>query len=142
MRQPQVQAFLDRVIDHARDAAGRTGLPVSVVLAQWASESGWGTNGCARRNNLGCIMAGDAIRDYPDLPSFVDDYVRVLCLPAYAPVRSLAAGGADPLDVAAALGSSPYDADHYESGCHAPGWLLQAVMRDSDLTAYDKQASA
>jgi flagellum-specific peptidoglycan hydrolase FlgJ len=138
VRPEHVQRFIDQVLPLAQSAAAQTGLPVSVVLAQWASESGWGRNEGARRNNLGCIMGREGMRTYPDLNAFVQDYVRVLWLGFYDEVRSLAAAGADADAVAAALGQSPYAEDHYRDGRHPPGWLLQRVIADFDLTSYDR----
>ena len=137
MRPPHVQAFIDRVLPFARRACAETGLPVSLILAQWATESAWGRSDLARRNNLGSIAGRGGMRSYPDLEAFRKDYVRVINLSYYDEVRRTAAQGGDPLAVAQALGRSPYSESHYADRANRPGGYLAQVMSDFNLREYD-----
>ncbi|MBE3590934.1 MAG: glucosaminidase domain-containing protein [Firmicutes bacterium] len=136
MRPAHVQAFIDRVMPYARRAAAATGLPVSVILAQWGAESGWGRNDVARQNNLGAIYGSSGFRSYASLDEFTDDWIRVLHLPYYDAVRAAAATG-DADAVARALGESPYDNGHYCQGDGTPGSFLIQIMDDFDLRDFD-----
>lgn len=141
MRQPHVQAFLDMALPHALRAAQATGLPVSVVLAQWALESGWGRTQIARElHNLGAItMSGQPprYRSYQSLEAFTDDWIRLLMLPLYQQVRTAATAGGSREEVAEELGRSPYAESHYAEAGHTPGWTLVRIIRDSRLAEYD-----
>ena len=111
--------FLRRLLPAVFDLHQRTGLPVSVVLAQAILESDWGRSALARRNrNLFGIKAraranGSSVvytttefqggrprrekarfAHYPDFAACLDDYVRLLARPRYAPARAVAANPA------------------------------------------------
>lgn len=135
MRPAHVQAFIDRVLAEARRGARATGLPTSVVLAQWGAESLWGQNANGHANNLGSIMRHGSYCAYPTIGDFTDDWIRVLNLPLYDPVRAAVPAGA--AAVAKALGESPYSGDNYRDGNHPAGWLLGQVLSDFSLTEYD-----
>lgn len=138
MRPAHVQAFIDRVLPYARRAAAATGLPVSVILAQWGGESGWGRNAVAQQNNLGAIYGESGFRTYASLDEFTDDWIRVIHLPYYDAVRAAARDG-DPVAVARALGESPYDNGHYSQGDGTPGSFLIQIMNNFNLRDYDSE---
>jgi len=137
VRPPHVQAFIDRALPYARHASEATGVPVSVVLSQWGVESGWGTNHLSEGNNLGSIAHLGRYVSYPTLDAFIDDWVRVLCLPLYTRVRTAAASGKDPVAVATLLAESPHSESHYREGSHPVGWLLVRVLKDFQLAEFD-----
>jgi hypothetical protein len=111
--------WLQDVAPYAQRAAAGTGLPVPTILGQWGHETGWGTSALAKLNNLGGIKYIGAPGSYPasggagynTLDDFVRDYIRVVNLSFYAPVRDAAARGADPVAVGAAWGGTPYAED-------------------------------
>lgn len=110
--------YFYRMFPYAKQAAAGTGVPVAVILAQWAHETGFGTSDVAKNaNNHGGIKYADgfsiadgkygAYAKYNTLDKFVQDYIRVMNLSYYADVR---AAGSDQGAIDA-LGMSPYAED-------------------------------
>lgn len=94
------QAFYDKMRPYAQKAANALGMPVEVILAQWALESGNGTSNLAKtQNNYGGIKysqysktgtktSANAFAKYSSIDGFVTDYIRVMNLSYYDKVRS------------------------------------------------------
>ena len=116
-------AFVAWALPVAVEASRRTGVRWQLAVAQWALETGYGTSPLyLRHRNLAGIKRsrlpelrrlpvapGTSFRSYATLTEAVDDWCRVMLLPAYDAVRA-----ASTLDAqAAALGASPWDAGHY-----------------------------
>lgn len=140
-RLQHVQEFLDSTLPYALRASEATALPVSLVLALWATESGWGRSQPARVNNLGSIRQGDGFAAYPTLDDFVEDFIRVMRLRFYDAVLAAARSRHPVEEIAYQLGQSPYAESHFRGGNHPPGWLLVQVIRDSHLADYDRPPS-
>lgn len=140
-RLPHVQAFLDHTLPYALQVQGATALPVSLVLALWATESGWGRSQLAQANNLGSIKQGERFATYPTLDGFVEDFIRVMRLRYYDAVLAAARSRQPVEEIACRLGESPYAESHFRGGNHPPGWLLIQVIHDSHLTDYDRPPS-
>lgn len=77
----QEQSFISTWFPWAEQAASQIGVATDTVLAQWAVESGWGTNtGASADNNPGALMdsTGNALEDYSSPSAFVSDYVSTI----------------------------------------------------------------
>ena len=143
------QGYFDYMAPYAQQAAARTGLPVAVILAQWAHESGFGTSELARkRDNHAGIKATPradyetpaGFSGYKSLSSFARGYSRVISqrgpwppVPDYSEVLDLAAEGASAEDVAYALGRSQWAEEHYG---RPQGQSLVDLIKEYDLTSY------
>jgi len=135
--------FFETMAPYAQQASQETGVPVSVILAQWALESGYGTSRFAKEGlNFGGIKlssnsptkeymiqggTGAKFAKYSSISQFVEDYVRVLKLGYYKAVRE----AGDALKAMEALAQSPYDAGGYAGG------KLQKVWSQWNLQKYD-----
>lgn len=151
------KSYLDRMTPYARKASQQTGIPTSVILAQWAIETAWGSSkGARERNNHGGISwgagtlpswskaialdkrpanEGGNYMNYRSIDDFVSDYVTVMKNPRYSAVR--AAGQTPGLaDDALALGKSPYAGGHYTSK-GVQGQSLIDTIRANELWNYD-----
>lgn len=151
--------FLDQMAPYARAASQQTGVPVSLILAQWGIESAWGTSkGFRTRNNVGGISYGsptppswsNAIRMEPrpaneggyymvygNLDGYVKDYVTVMKNKRYDGVRA-AAKTEGLVDDARAMGVSGYAAGQYKGAGGVPGDSLIATIRANELWKYDQ----
>lgn len=150
-------AYLDRMAPYARRASQETGIPASVILAQWAIETAWGTSkGAVTRNNHGGISwrsatppswstaikadprpasEGAYYLNYRSVDDFVSDYIHVMKGSAYTAVR--AAGKTPGLqDDAYALGASPYAGGHYTVN-GVQGQSVVNTIRANELWKYD-----
>jgi flagellum-specific peptidoglycan hydrolase FlgJ len=112
------QAYFDKMRAYAQRASTKTGIPVAVILGQWAHETAYGTSDLVKRgsNNHGGIKyVGASTQDgqtgmyakYSSLDRFVDDYSRVMLLSYYDAVRKANGIG----DTLTALSNSPYAED-------------------------------
>lgn len=135
--------FYEDMLPYAQRASRELDMPVSVILAQWALESGYGKSRFAIEGlNFGGIKlskysttdkymiqggSGAKFAKYDNLDQFTDDYIRVMRLPYYDKVRQ----ADSPLDTLKALALSPYDAGGY-SGNKLINWY----NRDN-LSKYD-----
>lgn len=132
--------FFPTALPWARIASRLTNVPVSVILAQWAVETGYGGPDWSPRNNPGNVgdtEAGGQVV-YPTLAAGVTAYVSTMLLPYYEAVRMWPAPWSDAeADASAlALGKSPWAAGHYDAGT-GPGSALLAVMSTYDLYQYN-----
>lgn len=141
-----MMGYAETMFPYAQRAHEGTGLPVSLVIAQWWNESAAGTSSLARQHNnhggikytkAGAEYEAGPYAGYRSIDAFVRDYVRVLNLSYYAEVRRVARSGAGVEEVARALGRSPYA----ESG-YGQGENLIALIRGQNLTRFDRPGSA
>jgi hypothetical protein len=117
---------------YADQVASSTGLNRWSILTQWAFETAWAApNSGVPFNNLAGIRnpnfplnaAGFSV--YPDLATFVNDYIAVLRQPNMAVIFTDGGGGI--IDQLVAMGKSPWDGNaHYDNG-GGPGSQLLAV---------------
>ncbi|HLY84816.1 MAG TPA: glucosaminidase domain-containing protein [Acidimicrobiales bacterium] len=136
-----VQSFIADVAPDAAIASARTGLPESVILAQWGNETGWGTSDAwLRGHNYAGVSPGGSVGYYPDRASGLAAYISTMMLPYYNSVRS---AGTNPTTVAEALGASPWAAGRYLNGKGGgPGSALVDEISAYGLTGYDTPAAA
>lgn len=130
----------------------RTGIPQSVIMAQVLDETGalssevWKTclNPAGIKSTTGqptpCQSpSGDYYASYTSVAEAAQAYADVyLGSPYYyGHVLSVARSGASAYDVAAVLGQSQWAGSHYECG-GVEGGVLQAIIRDNNLTRFDR----
>lgn len=116
-----------------------TAIPVSVILAQMADETGFGTSyqwvtcdnpaGLSLNGQLGCFTSyQQAEQTYADY--YHNGY--------YNNVLSVAKSGASPQQVAIAVGESPWASSHYDANnTGQPGIDLINIIDNYNLTQYD-----
>jgi flagellum-specific peptidoglycan hydrolase FlgJ len=109
------EEFFKMMRSYADSAGKQLDMPGEVILAQWAWESNYGQSDLAKRaKNFGGIkytknadFQSGAYGGYNSISRFVDDYVRVMSLSYYAPVRD----ANSPRDTAEAFSQTPYAED-------------------------------
>jgi flagellum-specific peptidoglycan hydrolase FlgJ len=134
--------FYNKMLPYAQKASNALNIPVSVILGQWAIESGHGTSPLAIGSNnfagithvsssiaIGTSETGKFAK-YKDYNQFTEDYIRVMKLGYYDKVRN--ALGVQ--ETATELGKSPYAGSHYGS---TPGGDLLKIISTYGLTKYD-----
>lgn len=132
-------AFFEKMLPAAQTASKDLNIPVSVILAQWAIESAYGTSDLAQRsgNYAGITHVTSSIdygatgryADYKgNIDMFVQDYTRVLNLSRYKAVRDAVSVE----DTIKALSNSSYAASGYNGGKS-----LLDVIKQYDLQKYD-----
>jgi flagellum-specific peptidoglycan hydrolase FlgJ len=129
-----VSDFHSKMYPHARTAHTLTGIPIEVILGQWALESAYGTSDLAKRaKNFAGIKATSKGKDFTSgqyagyftLGSFARDYARVMNLSYYDGVRS--AGTVE--GALSELGKSPYAED--------PSYIGKLKKVIKDMTGLD-----
>ncbi|MCT4564168.1 MAG: glucosaminidase domain-containing protein [Maledivibacter sp.] len=149
--------YFDRMKPHAQRASKALGIPVSVILAQWAHESDYGRSwGARHRNNHAGISnfsgkpyswskaykveprpkaEGAYYNVYRDVEGFVDDYIHVMNLGYYKAVREAGkTPGID--DDVRELGKSPFAGTHYKKNGVFGGSIMD-MIKTNGLTKYD-----
>ena len=127
-------AFIATALPYAQEASAATHVLVSVVLAQWIIETGWGGYDWTVAHNPGNVGSfdGQPINVFPDLPTGVRAYIQCMDQGYYAAVRS----GVGYLVQCVALGHSPWASGHYLLN-GLPGGSLINMIQAHNLTQYD-----
>ena len=119
-RSDQLQ-FVEDLLPYAIEASRRSGVHHSVILAQWALESRYGTSRVAKEASnfagirrgkatvIRAILPGTTYVLYPDKTAFVDDWVRVIHLRFYSKVLAATSIAAQIREI----GLSPWAEGHY-----------------------------
>jgi hypothetical protein len=132
------QDFVNEVLAQAQRGKGATGLEVSVILAQWANETGWGSSDFfSQGHNPAGISPGGNVAAYPSLEAGVDAWISTMELSYYNGVRAAEGRQAQ----AVALGESPWAGSHYDNG-NGPGSMLIEIINENSLWLYDGAAPA
>lgn len=147
------QEFLNAWGPYAQLASEKLNIKPSVILAQWAYESAWGTSDLSiRSGNMGGIKHTANSIDYGstgalgyadykmDKSKFVADYVRVLSYNAHGYDKVRANGSW--LDQAVWLGRSDYAESHYNDSKQGVGYDLVQMIQANNLTQFDTGAAA
>jgi hypothetical protein len=137
------QSWIQDVLPDAQLASNRTGVPVSVILAQWGNETGWGTSQAwTAGNNYAGVSPGGSVANYPTRAAGLAAYIDTLLDPRYNAVRSAGTvGGA--IDALATSGwaqsqyAFSYSGQTGPGGDSGPGSLLRANVTQNNLAAYD-----
>lgn len=143
MANPQAFFSSSTVQGIARTVSASTQIPVSVILAQMADETAYGTSGVwlQCRNPAGINGSGcGGFQSYPSYTAAAQGYAATYHNGYYAHVLAVAASGASPDQVAIALGQSPWASSHYY-GYGQDGGILLNIMQTYNLTQYDHAAS-
>lgn len=139
------EEYFEKMLPYAEKASAGTGIPVSVILAQWSWETDFGTNKGAREwNNHGGIKyVGASTQDYKagqgvyagynSLDNFVKDYIRVMNLSYYKKVRE--AKGIK--NIVTELGKSPYAESGYREIGGVPGGSILNRIKEYNLERFD-----
>ncbi len=111
---------------------------ISVILAQWASETGYGGPDWYLYNNPGNVgdPAAGGQTTFPTMQAGVNEYAVVIQQADYYGLRSCSS----PTSQSYALGQSPWAAGHYEADGPPPGEDLVKIISEFDLTQYDGAA--
>lgn len=128
-------AFVATYGQYADAAAAASRLSRWTILAQWATETGWGTSFVALEyKNLAGIRYRDAdgvyhYRQYGTYDDFVAGWLSVINLSYYSAVRASAVAVYDSLNAkveaeSKALGESPWAGSHYAYGGVRGGLLI------------------
>jgi hypothetical protein len=127
--------FWPEALPWARQASAATGVHVSVVLSQWAIETGYGGTDWYPNNNPGNVGSfdGQPVNTFPTLAEGVQAYIDTMKLGYYAAVR------ANPTwyGQCIALGQSPWASAHYALTGQGPGSELVWVVENYNLTQFD-----
>jgi hypothetical protein len=130
------QDFINEVLGYAQRGKAATGVLVSVILAQWACETGWGSSDFfSQGHNPAGISPGGQVAAYPSLDAGTDAWIQTMDLSYYDGVRG--AGGWNAQCVA--LGQSPWAGSHYDNG-NGPGSILLDLVKENSLWTYDAPA--
>ena len=70
----QEASFIKRWEPSAQQASLQLGIPASYVLAQWAYETGWGTQPHMGHNNPGNIMSQGHLVNFSSISQFLQQY--------------------------------------------------------------------
>ncbi len=132
----EISTFIADLASDAEDAGAEIGFYPSVVLAEWANETDWGTSPAfVSGHNLAGVSTGGVIAPYPDLAAGLRAYVETANLSLYDSVRAARAAG--PYRQALALGASPWAASHYADVVGHVGQALVDLIVANDLTRFD-----
>lgn len=131
-----ISSFVQQHLSEAQIASEQIGFPVSVILAQWGNETGWGTSSAWRdQHNYAGVSLGGQIMTFSDYVQGLAGYISRWHEPVYGPTRATVAalGGvkANPYDAAKAVEQSPWAAGHYG------GNGLEAIIAQNNLQQYD-----
>jgi Mannosyl-glycoprotein endo-beta-N-acetylglucosaminidase len=125
--------FIEQMLPWARWVSRQTGVLPSVILAQWATETGWGTSvAWTEGHNPAGISPDGQIEFFATVAEGMGGYVRTMLLPAYDVVREPGTAS----EQARALGYSPWAASHYG---RPPGAILEEIIAEHDLEQYDPE---
>lgn len=134
--------FPKEVIEMAQETERIYGVPASVTLAQFATESAYGTSGLATsaNNYFGIIGSynGNKVwrkdrywRAYPDIQSSFDDHGRLLASSIYSGATAGAKDAFDYIDRMAPIYAPESD------GNSGIADLWKTIIRQNNLTKYD-----
>lgn len=130
------QDFINEVLAYAQEGKAQTGVLVSVILAQWACETGWGSSDYfSQGHNPAGISPGGSVASYGSLAGGTQAWVQTMDLEYYAGVRAADGWNAQ----CVALGQSPWAGSHYDNG-KGPGSILIDLVNENSLFLYDSPA--
>jgi cell wall-associated NlpC family hydrolase len=134
-------SFFTTVLTTAKKASTVTGVFVSVILAQWAVETGRGTSTAfVKGNNYAGVSASGSVTYFPNRTAGLTAYMRTMKQTTYEAVRAASTWQA----ACVALGNSPWAGSRYAGGAvtgGGPGSLLITVIENTNLTQYDTGGS-
>lgn len=130
------QDFINETLPYAQRGKAATGVLVSVILAQWACETGWGSSDYfSQGHNPAGISPGGVVAAYPSLDAGELAWEQTMELSYYDGVRGALGWNAQ----CVALGESPWAGSHYDNG-NGPGSILLDLVKENALWTYDAPA--
>lgn len=151
-------SFFTEYLSDAQTAHVATGVLTSVILAQWADETGYGgSKAFVSGNNFAGVSAGGGVNTFATKAKGLDAYINALNQSIYNPVRQAVGWRAQ----AVALGVSPwagarYNAKAYNAGARCtfsnqgstcPTLLANAgidlinIIQSNNLTQFDSAST-
>lgn len=127
--------FWPEALPWARSAHTQTCVLTSVILSQWAIETGYGGPDWSPNNNPGNVGSfdGQPVNKFGTLAEGVAAYIQTIELGYYTGVRANVGWGAQCI----ALGNSPWASAHYRLPGGTNGSELIYVVEHYNLTQYD-----
>lgn len=127
--------FWTEALSWAEQAHAATGVLTSVVLSQWAIETGYGGADWSPNNNPGNVGSfdGEPVNRFATLAQGVEAYVQCMEQGYYTSVRD----SIGYVNQSIALGNSPWASAHYRLAGGSNGSELIYVVQHYDLTQYD-----
>ena len=127
--------FFTTALPYAKKASVATGVLTSVILAQWADETTYGTSDdWTVKHNPGNVSPGGNVATYPSLDAGVNAYILTMNGGLYQAVKGAVGWRAQCI----ALGQSPWASGHYDDGS-GPGSALVAIVTQFNLWQYDQR---
>lgn len=133
-----MQQFINEILPFAQEQSRRTGIPVSVFLAQSGNETGWGTSSAWTKhlNPAGIDITGPGVAggSYPNIAAAFQAYANRLSgigERGQGPFMSLVKQHAPVPSILKALEQSPWAAGHYG------GNGLENIYKNYNLGKYD-----
>lgn len=142
-------AYKQKMSQYAQQASAALNMPASVILAQWAWETGYGMSELSRNANnhagikvprqrqslrSGTYTIGSNVYSaYSSISAFTQDYILNMRASMYAPV--LAASSVE--DTLTALGASPWAESPYRDSQGRAGWGLMSIIDRLGLRSLD-----
>ena len=133
-----VDGFISAALPYAEELHGLVGtLPVSVILAQWANETGYGTAlygwNFGNQKDFATDLSGHTYAAYASPDAGVRAEARLLL--GNGRYGSLL-GQATPNSAAQAWGLSGWAESHYDNGA-GPGSMLVSIIQSYNLARFD-----
>lgn len=141
--------FIPSVAGYAQSASSKTGIPASVIIAQWAIETQWGEDHKAHPpyNNMAGIGGLGHYVKYASINDFITTGYAPLMNSKY-PMVAAAAKSSGVKAACIALGKSPWAEHHYRADATGTegqfggtsgteGLALWNVIKSNNLTQYD-----
>lgn len=134
--------FIAAALEWAEEAHAQTGVLTSVILAQWAEETGWGGPDWSPNNNPGNVGSFDnqPVARFPTIAAGVAAYIDLMNAADRPEFAKTIRTGATPADQARLLGAANpvWASGRYDNG-GGPGSALIAIIQDNNLAAYDSR---
>lgn len=107
-------SFFTQYLQDAKNASAMTAFYTSVILAQWALETGYGGSRAFQQgNNYAGVSGAGGVTNFPSKAAGLSAYIQTADLGYYDGVRAVL--GLGPKAQMIALGISPWAGDHYDN---------------------------
>jgi hypothetical protein len=132
-------SFWTEALPYAEQAHIGTGVDTSVILAQWADETGYGGIDWTVYHNPGNVGSFDGypVRAFQTLELGTQAYIQTINSFYYRAVRAAIGYTAQCIQ----LGMSPWASSHYNNG-NGPGSILIQIIQENNLTQFDVAPAA
>jgi cell wall-associated NlpC family hydrolase len=120
--------FTDYLAD-AKKASAATGVLTSVILAQWADETGSGGSSAFVSGNNYAGVSFDGLSSFASKTDGLNAYIGVLNHSEYDPVRSASGWRNQCVE----LGASPWAAGHYNANAYNAGERGAALLANAGI---------